>query len=428
MDMAALTRREFIGDVVLATPLAAACGAATAGGAVAVEKEQGKRGPRSKNSTPARDLERHPHFVPWVDPRSGVRTFLLNERVSPVQQTFYFVNPGISADGRFLWFYSAWDPAPYKTISVVSLDPDAPLIRNFPHAMPEGNPLVAPEGDAIYFCMDNSVYKMDLDGKLSEIVTLDADFIRGRKVGRLATHLTMSADGKHFLLDGAIGNHWFVGLGSIETGKVKILKEFGRHYNHAQFSPVDPELFLIAQDWWHDPVSGQRFSYNKRIWLMRTTSTNIESLNPKNYVEEPPGSYGTSASHEWWSKDGKLCWIDYGRGAYECDIETREAVHVWKRALCHGHCDPTRRFWAADQSPYSWHRRPCQVLFWDRELEKGVEVMSGMPEPPIPRRRYHLDPHPQFSPQGSHLSFTATVRGKVDVAVTPVDEIRAKLA
>jgi hypothetical protein len=40
---------------------------------------------------------------------------------------------------------------------------------------------------------------------------------------------------------------------------------------------------------------------------------------------------------------------------------------------------------------------------------------------------YHLDPHPQFSPQGSHISFTATVRGKIDVAITPVAEIRTKL-
>ncbi len=419
--MADMTRREFVGNAVLA----ATCGAA---GAVAGAEEQGaKQRPQSKSATPAYDLQRHPHFVPWVDPRSGIRTFLLDKRVSPVQQTFYFVNPSISADGRFLWFYSAWDPAPRRTLSVVSLDPKAPLIRNFPHAMPKGCPLVAPEGNAIYFCMRESVYKMDLDGKLTKIVRLDKDFIRGRKVGRLVSHLTMSADGKHFLLDGAIGNHWYVGLGEIETGKVKILKEFARHYNHAQFSPVDPELFLIAQDWWHDPVSGQRFAYNKRIWLMRTTSTQIEPLAPRNYIEGPPGSYGTAASHEWWSKDGKLCWIDYGKGAYECDVETRQATHVWKRPLCHGHCDPTRRFWTADQSPYLWNKVPCKILFWDRELEKGVEIMSGMPEPPIPRRRYHLDPHPQFSPQGNHISFTASVRGKVDVAVTPVEDIRAKL-
>jgi hypothetical protein len=34
--------------------------------------------------------------------------------------------------------------------------------------------------------------------------------------------------------------------------------------NHGQFSPVDPELLLIAQDWWHDPVSGQYFAFDQR--------------------------------------------------------------------------------------------------------------------------------------------------------------------
>ena len=199
-----MTRREFIGNVLVAAPLAVGCVTAAAG---AAELEDGKQHAPSKNPTPVFDLEHHPHFVPWVDPRSGIRTFLLNERVSPVQQTFYFVNPGISDDGRFLWFFSAWDPAPYRTLSVVSLDPKAPLIRNFPHAMPDGNPLVAPEGDAIYFSMRQSVYKMDLTGKLTEIVKLDPDFIRGRRVGRLFSHLTLSADGKYFLLDGEIGNH-----------------------------------------------------------------------------------------------------------------------------------------------------------------------------------------------------------------------------
>jgi hypothetical protein len=50
-----------------------------------------------------------------------------------------------------------------------------------------------------------------------------------------------------------------------------------------------------------------------------------------------------------------------------------------------------------------------------------------MPQPPMPRRSYHLDPHPQFSPGDSWVVYTTTVRGIIDVALAPVDGVRAQL-
>jgi len=66
--------------------------------------------------------------------------------------------------------------------------------------------------------------------------------VNKRPVHRLATHLTLSADGRHLLLDGHVGNHWFVGVGDVAGGAVRILKEFPRHMNHGQFSPTDLDL------------------------------------------------------------------------------------------------------------------------------------------------------------------------------------------
>ncbi len=89
------------------------------------------------------------------------------------------------------------------------------------------------------------------------------------------------------------------------------------------------------------------------------------------------------------------------------------------------------RFFAGDQNPY--HRtgaRPCRVFFFDRETGRDVAVVSAMALPAMPPRqwrRYHLDPHPHFSPDGALLVYTTTVRGRVDVAVAPVEGLRTRL-
>jgi len=35
---------------------------------------------------------------------------MLNERIAPFQQSFYFTIESITADGRYLWFYCAFPP------------------------------------------------------------------------------------------------------------------------------------------------------------------------------------------------------------------------------------------------------------------------------------------------------------------------------
>ena len=50
-------------------------------------------------------------FTPWADPETGVTVYIMTEKVAPVQQSFYFVNEGLSGDGRYLWFYCAFPPS-----------------------------------------------------------------------------------------------------------------------------------------------------------------------------------------------------------------------------------------------------------------------------------------------------------------------------
>jgi len=309
------------------------------------------------------DLSRRPFFEAWTDPSSGITSYLLRERVAPLQKTFYFVNSGLTADGRWLWFEAAHPPGNNKCLAAVCLDPDHPELRYFPQA-------------------------------------------------------TISADGRDLLLDGKIGNRWFLARVDVDTRVFTLIREFPIHYNHAQFSPRDPDLLSVAQDWWIDPDTGVHNQFTHRIWWMRRDGTEWQPLHP---VQRE----GHLISHEWWADDGTQCWVHYQNGAFEMDPSTRKVTHVWKRPVCHAHCDPSRRYWVADQTPYAWHEGPCEVRFFDRQSGREIAIASALPKPTMDRRGYHIDPHPRFIDQGRTDCYTSTVRGVPDVAIVPTADILA---
>lgn len=131
------------------------------------------------------------------------------------------------------------------------------------------------------------------------------------------------------------------------------------------------------------------------------------------------------ACHEWWANTDVIAFIDYETGVHEVDLSTGSSEHVWKEPLCHAHSDPSHRYYVADQSPYTWADKPCQVLFFDRKTGRRVEIASGLPQPPGGyanlRSRYHVDPHPQFA--GDHVVWTSTVNDRITVALTPMSEL-----
>jgi len=372
------------------------------------------------------ELERHPLFSEHVDPASGVRSFLLKEILAPVQQHFYFVSDSVNQTEDRLWLTCAWPPSRPQSLAWVSLDPDQPETRHFPQAVPDSaRPLLSPQG-GVWFGVGPRIFHLEPEGQVEEVFCLPESYIQGRSLDRLATHLTLSADGEYLLLDGSIGNTWFVGTAHLESGEFQLIREFPSHHNHAQFSPVDSSRFLIARDQQTNPVSGQFLHHAQRTWLMNRETDEYRCVNPDHVCSPYHG-----ACHEWWSRDGWLCYIDYDKGVYEMNVDTGERNHLWREPVCHAHCDTTRRYWCADESPYYWNDRPCQVLFLDRETGSRLEIESAMakPLPHIPNLRglYHVDPHPQFSPRDQWVVYTSTPQGRPTVALCPVEALKQNI-
>ena len=373
------------------------------------------------------DLSTHPYFESWCDPLSGVESFILTERVAPWQKGFYFVNSSISPDGNWLWMETAFPPNPVKHLAVVGLDPGKPVIRYFPNAACHAEtPVIDALGRVIFSMVEDTpdIWRMDVAGNLERLFSLPENFVRHRKITRTGTHFTISADGTHLLWDGKVGNRWYAASLNLETGDFQVIKDFARHYNHAQMSTTEPDLFSIAQDHWRDPVTGEQGGYDLRIWLMSLEGNRFEPVEPKSF--HTPSEAGNEVCHEWWAEDGRLCWIRYTDGAFEMDVSSRQIRHVWKRPLCHAHCDRTGRFWVADQSPYQWPN-PCELLFYDRETGREKQIVSAMPGPKWGRNPWHVDPHPRLVRGDEWVLYTTTVRGAVDVAVCPLNGPRSPI-
>ena len=366
------------------------------------------------------DLSRHPYFTEWKNPSNGVVSYILTKRVAPVQYPFYFTNPSISPDGKYLWFHAAHYPNPQPVLGCVSLDPDDPWIKIYHHAAFSGeSPMVSPDSKGVYFACRDKVYYMDLSGELKVIAALPETYINNRHLYNLVTHLSLSCDGKYFLLDGHVGNVYFVAKADVKTGEVTILHEFDYCHDHGQFSPVDPERFLLARDWRRDPVTGRYVFMEIRLWMMDLRQTIYRPLCPDFWE-----SHDGDTAHEWWGKDGKVYFVNYAKGVFKVDPDTRKLEHIWKRPVCHAQSDSTVNYFCADQTPYAWKTEPVKILFFDRKNNVEKEIVSAMPAPPVDRGFYHLDPHPHFSPDDTAVVYMTTVLGKADVAVTPTDQLK----
>lgn len=363
------------------------------------------------------DISRHPYFEEYIDEKSGVKSYILKEKVAELQQNFYFSDIGMTYDNKYMWFMCMNWPARIRFLAVMSMDAENPFIRPFYSAGITGCPSVIPGTHDAIFSVGETLYKIDIEGNITKILSVDPEIIGFRPFERLCTHCSINSTGELVVLDMRIGNKSYVGTGNMKTGEVKMIHKFMRHYNHAQFCPTDPELFLIDEDWERDPYSGERFDIDQRMWLMDINGTRLEPVMPQNWFRHN----GSIICHDFWSQDGYVCWPDLTDCVYEQNIKTRETTLVWSREICHAHT-LDRKLWVGDASPYRWNKAPCRVMFFDRESGKEIEIFSAMPKPKFKSEGvYHLDPHPQFTHDGENIISMTTVKsGEIDLSITPV--------
>lgn len=368
------------------------------------------------------DLTKHPFFEEFIDEKTGVKSYILKEKVARLQLNFYFSDIGLTEDNQYLWIKCIDWPAQNRHLAVVSMDPDRPFIRNFPHAsMNTSEVQLIPGTHDVLIAIENRVYRVDVEGNLFPVLEVPAAFIGNRLLDQISTHLSVNRDKELVLLDMRIGGKTYVATGNLNTGEIKHLHKFNRQYNHAMFCPTDPKLFLIDQDWELDPISGERFDADQRMWLMDIEGSRLEAVLPDNWFRHN----NSIICHDFWSQDGWLCWPDLWGNVCEYNIHSKECNTVWTHSICHCHTID-RRLWVGDDSPYAWATRPCRTVFFDRESGKELDIFSAMPNPLFPRGGpvYHLDPHPFFSYDNQYIVSTTTVKnGEVDVAITPVEPL-----
>ena len=367
-------------------------------------------------------------FLDWTDPVSGVGSLILRPNLlAPLQQSFYFTNPSFSADARYYWFYVAFPPSGSANSGrlLARLDLLAKDARYFPEtAFLDASPMIDPRTGDAYWCSGLEIFRRPPhpDAPVTLLHRFPAELAKNRRPYRLATHLTFSADRSALNIDAQIGNDWYIGdvpLTGEFPAPFRLWQHFPRCYNHAQFSPTDPDLQLVAQDWWHDPATGAAGKIDNRIWLIRRGQS-AEPLLPDGSARH---------THEWWDASGQSIWfVDYDRGTCRTDLASRHTEILWPHGTCHAHADATGNLLVGDIGTYSWERG-CRVAFFHRPTNRETNIVSSLPVPPFGgRSHYHIDPHPQFCLSDQLIAYTTTVLGNPTPAFVDTAQLLAQIA
>ncbi len=363
-----------------------------------------KRPETSKNFSCHRDLS------------TGVESWILTGHVAPYQQAFYFVNDSFSGNGRYLWFYCGFLPSKALCLGVLDFESDEMTV--FPSTQfLDASPAVHPVTGEAYFFSRTELWKIapHPDAEPEYINRLPDEIVKGRNPIRSATHITFSPKGDSICIDPGFGRECFLGEMPLDGSECKIWQHLDFYANHAQFSPVDPDLILFCQDGCRDIVTGEQVDTRKRIWTIRRGGQ-AKPIFPD--IDTP------MHGHEWWSADGRYIWfIHYGQGTFKYDIATGELLRERPTNLpvSHSYSSSDDRYLATDICCHEYDY--MQMLFTDLQADKEIFIVSAMPKIPYVLRNFHCHPHPHFSVGDRYITYTTTVRGRVDVAVTSVSHI-----
>jgi hypothetical protein len=354
-------------------------------------------------------------FVCKENPTTGVKSYILDCKSFPVIQNFYFVNNSFTDDGKTAWFY-AGIPGKKKKLGFVDFQNGICKIidgTEFLDASPWVDPI---SGEAYwiehYDLLSCSPKKSAVPKKINSI---PYSITQGREPYRIATHLTLNASKTAFNFDAELEDEWIAGKIPLDGSEPIVWKTFNICYNHGQFSPVDDNLMLIAQDGWNDQ-SGQHHDYDQRMWLLRKNG------ECKPLYNEPTRMHG----HEWWGKDGEyVCFVHYGEGVKRININTKKEENLWQGSFSHAHASADLKYLVADadaggKSPF------CKVIFFNRDTNREIEIVNipwcGDDE----MAKMHVHPHPRFVFDDEYICYTSFALGRPSLAITNVNDLIKK--
>jgi len=376
------------------------------------------------------------HFTKRIDPKSGMTYYILSTRVAPIQQSFYFVNSGADAAGRYLWFYCSFPPTPGHCAGVVDFMTDE--VHFFPDTYGSGW-MVDPLTGELYWGNVSGIYRRtphpeDPAIQIAKMPAECARFLGGSMGG---THLTFSPDRKELFIDIQSRNGSYIGTVDVATGEYRQWYKTpaeGIPYNHGQYSPIDPDLAMCAHEGHHDFTTGR---FTAPALTEDGIYPRLELIHRDGTVEmrRPLNNYAT---HEWWAPNGKsiyYCSKEHIAQDRLGDNEPESVCYIpieGGNGTWHAHCSQDENYFIVDGSLPSmgltwWRGCVSVVRFYNRKTDKLCDLLTynpivcgWTPENPCP---YHIDPHPRFVWDDKWVTFTATVDGRVDLAIAPVAQL-----
>lgn len=375
------------------------------------------------------------HFKQWVDPESGVISYVLQTHVATQQQSFYYINRCMTDDSRFLWFYCGEKPG-LRSMGVIDFETDE--IRYFPDFLNiYASPYVDPETGYLYWATAEGIYGHSpyTNGTVETISGVPECFPEvNTRLYQLVCHLTRNASNTKFFLDSRIDNEFILGDLEISTGNYT---EWGRTnfmFNHAQFHPTNDGLVLLCREYWKDADTGEQYyiptnndGVFERLWLWEEGSPQPELIPPIN-----TGS-GGRATHEWWSAQGECfyycaypsSWQPPGFGIARYDLETKTTTMITTNRATHAHSSPDDRFFVFDQTVPVNSYRGCafNVFFYNPATDQAVRIAASPAYNTVDNQSsWHPDTHPSFA-NDQYIVSTLNIDGAMNVLVTPVSPL-----
>lgn len=382
-------------------------------------------------------------FEKCVDAESGVVSYKLKTGLAGEnQQSFYFTQQSMTADGRFLLFNAsknefAHGPKPDKKKTLKFIDFEKDEIGEIP--LPEkpktGMGYLDCDKGEYWFINENGLFRRDLalapDKDVPMVAPLPAALVAEGAFLRYAMHLTLSADRTKAFLDAALGDDtWVEGVIDIPSKSWTRWHKSDFELAHGQINPVLNDVAICALQF--TPPEKKSSLRHWNCSKPGGVCTRIHLVRPggETMVKIP-----THATHEHWAQDGKgFIWccnnntVTNGHGVWYRTLEGQTPERIYPGTCTHATMSGDNRYVVFDDVVGKGFRGSgWRVGFYDRTTQRTVFIRSKN-EPLTTREKpsvLHPDPHPQFVCRDRYIISTMNnADGHMDLLVTPVAPLR----